>query len=592
MKKRWKVEPPDCKLQDLLAQEFKVSPLTAQLLINRGLCELDRASCFLSPSLQGLHNPFTMKDMDKAVERVIRAIKDGEGVAIYGDYDADGATATALLYLFLKDVGADVTYYIPDRLKEGYSLNSPALARLAHNGVKVVITTDCGISNYEEVVSANGLGLDIVITDHHEPPSKLPPAYAILNPKQPHCLFPFKELAGVGVAFNLAIALRARLREDNKFTRGVPNLKGYLDLVTLGTVADMVPLLDENRVFVKHGLPLLTKGHRPGIRALKEVSGLSREIKTGQVGFQLAPRINAAGRLTRADSVVMLLTTDDDREAMELARILDRENSRRQRIEGQILQEAIEEIDKTGIEDKKGIILAREGWHPGIIGIVASRLVELYYRPTILIALQGETGKGSARGIKAFHILDGLRECSALLERYGGHKSAAGLTISRDNISAFRDAFSSLIAGRVKDEDLTPEISLDAFIHLNEMDEGMVREMDGLAPFGPANPEPLLGVKGAQIVHSEVVGSGHLRLVVKQIQDSRLKIPGSRPFAAIAYGLGEMHRSIVCSPGSGVSCYDLAFTPYMDEWNGRKELRLKVREIEVLETKNYTQRHK
>lgn len=561
MKKRWKVEPLNHELQWLLSQELKVSSLTAQLLINRGLVDVDKASYFLSPSLKNLHNPFVMKDMDKAVGRIIRALRDGEGIAIYGDYDVDGTTATALLYLFLKDLGANVGYYIPERLKEGYGLNSPALARLSQKGVRVVITTDCGISNYDEVAFANGLGVDVIITDHHEPPLKLPPAYAILNPKQTHCPFPFKDLAGVGVAFNLVIALRGRLREDGRFSSGVPNLKGYLDLVALGSIADMVPLIDENRVFVSYGLELLTRSSRPGVRALKEISGCEGVVKTGVVSFQLAPRINAAGRLARADTSVRLLTTEDYGEAKELARILDRENSARQRLEEMILREAIQEIEGGGLKDERAIVLAREGWHPGVIGLVASKLVELYYRPTILISFQGDKGKGSARGIKTFHVLDGLKECSFLLERYGGHKAAAGLTISRDNINAFKSTFSGLME-RLKDEDLIPEVSLDAFIHLEEMNEGVVREMEGLAPFGLANPEPLLGVRGVHIMHSQVVGSGHLRMRVRQKDFI---------FNAIAYGLGGMH------PIEGM--FEVAFTPYIDEWQGVKELRLKVREI-------------
>src|SRR3990170_6163418 len=289
MKKRWIVRSPNIELQALLGRELKISPLTAQLLINRGIVHADKAFSFLSPSLKNLHDPFTMKDMDKAVARIETAIRENEKITIYGDYDVDGTTATALLYLFLKEVNACVSYYIPERLKEGYGLNNQALKHLIDSGTKLVITTDCGITNHEEIAFATSIGLDVIITDHHEPSDRLPSAYAILNPKQHDCTFPFKELAGVGVAFNLIIALRAKLLGCGTWGAGAtkPNLKKYTDIVALGTIADMVPLVDENRILVKYGLDELTSGKRPGIRALKEVSRLSNIVKTSSVGFQL-----------------------------------------------------------------------------------------------------------------------------------------------------------------------------------------------------------------------------------------------------------------------------------------------------------------
>ncbi|HBO84009.1 MAG: single-stranded-DNA-specific exonuclease RecJ [Deltaproteobacteria bacterium GWC2_42_11] len=561
--KRWFIQKPDEALQELFVRELGIYPLTAQLLINRGISDIESAFCFLSPELKNLHNPFLMKDMDKAVVRIIEALQKNENIVIYGDYDVDGTTATSILYLFLKEIGANVSYYIPERLKEGYGLNKPALEGLYKNGAKIIITTDCGISNYDEVLFANSLGWDVIITDHHEVPSRVPPAFAVLNPKQSDCNFPFKELAGVGVAFNLIMALRSRLRGNGYFANGEPNLKNYLDLVALGTIADMVPLVDENRIFARSGLELLSSAARPGIKALKDVSRVSNGSTTsGHVSFQLAPRINAAGRLEKADTSVKLMTADNPDEALRLARELDRENSARQNIESEILNEAvgiIEDYLKRNNLDN-AIVLASEKWHQGVIGVVASRLVDMYYRPTILISISGEIGKGSGRGIRGFHILEGLQACSQYLEKFGGHKAAAGLNINKGNVLAFRDAFLKF-ASKLKEDDLIPRLSIDAPVHLDELNENVVREIDSLAPFGLGNTEPILCAKDVQIIQSQVVGTNHLRF--KTTQKNRI-------FNAIAFGFGDMH------PIDG-KYMDMAFTPCVEEWNGNKDLKLNVK---------------
>ncbi|MBI5048158.1 MAG: single-stranded-DNA-specific exonuclease RecJ [Deltaproteobacteria bacterium] len=600
MQKRWTVRPPDGELQSLFEKELNISHLTAQLLINRGLRCSSEAFSFLSPSLKNLHDPFKMKGMDKAAARIATAIREREKITIYGDYDVDGTTATALLYLFLKEVSVfgekeTVSYYIPERLKQGYGLNNQSLKQLADSGTKLVITTDCGITNYEEIVFANSIGLDVIITDHHEPTAQLPPAYAILNPKQRDCTFPFKELAGVGVAFNLIIALRAKLLGCGVFGEGEtkPNLKKYTDIVALGTIADMVPLIDENRILVKYGLDELTLGRRAGIRALKEVSRLTSDsssqgiVKAGSVGFQLAPRINAAGRLDSAGKGVRLLITDDEKEAMDIARELDRGNIERQRLERDILSEAVEIIQDSQfkIQEKKAIVLAREGWHPGVIGIVASRLIDRYHRPTVVISLKDGAGKGSARGINKFHILDALKECEGFLEKYGGHKMAAGLTISGKNIQPFEAAFYNLASKNLNVEDLMPEVTLDSYVSLAELNEKIIQEMELLAPFGLANPEPLFGAKDTNIVQSKVVGNNHLKLKIRQeMKDWRVEEEGGRQLPSpsnlkpltswdgIAYGKGDIH------PLQGNN-FDIAFIPYIDEWNGARNLRLKVKEI-------------
>jgi len=568
-RKRWKVTPENSELQNRLSRELKIAPLTAQLLINRGLVDLDTASTFLSPDLRNLHDPFTLKGMDVAVERLIYARQERERVVIYGDYDVDGITSTSLLYLFFREVGMDVDFYIPERLEEGYGLNCGALKRLAGGGAKLVVTTDSGITSCDEVAYANSLNLDVIITDHHETPEVPPPAVAVINPKQPGCTFPFKWLAGVGVAFNLALALRARLRDGGYFKERVPNIKRYLDLVALGTVADVVPLVGENRVLVKFGLDEIARGHRKGIVALRKVCGLMKsKVRSGHLGFQLAPRINAAGRLGRADRAVKLLTTDDEREAASLANDLNRENSARQEVEKDIQLEALSMVNSvdgggnTPLE-RKGLVLASEGWHQGVIGIVASRLVERYHRPTVMIAVDGEMGKGSARGIKGMHLLDTLKECGALLEQCGGHKGAAGFTIKRENIDAFREEFICLLDKSLTDDDIVPEISIDAVVSLDDLDRKIVAEIENLGPFGPQNAEPILGAMNTNVVKADIVGNNHLKM--------RVKHEGG-VWDAIGFGLGDHH------PLDGYG-FDIAFSPFFDEWRGTRRVKLRLKDL-------------
>ncbi len=563
MKKLWKVNPADTRLQEVLSRELNILPLTAQLLINRGIVESDKAFSFLRPHLTDLYDPFCMKDMEKAVDRLIMALKARERIAIYGDYDVDGTTATAMLYLFFRELGASVSYYIPDRLREGYGLNEPAIEGLWRDGVRVIITVDCGISDHREVRFAQAKGIDVIVTDHHEVPPELPCAFAILNPKQRGCAFPFKGLSGAGVAFNLAMALRAGLRRIGWFTRGEPNLKRYLDLVCIGTVADMVPLVDENRVLVSYGLRELERSNRPGIVSLKEVSGLGRgRVDTYNIAFQIAPRINAAGRLKKALKALRLLITDNKEEAELLAKELDSDNSTRQAIEERIFREAIQMVKE---EDRaqKGVVLFSEGWHPGVIGIVASRMVEHLSRPCVLIAIDGDTAKGSVRGVRNFNVIEGLRACDEYLSRYGGHYSAAGLTLAVERLEGFKDAFIRYANTTLTDRDLMPEIVLDAIVSLDELSPRMVSEIEMLSPFGCANEEPVLGLRDAHILNTEIVGQRHLRLVVKHNGCAK---------SGIGFGLADLH------PVRGE--FNIAFYPYMDDWQGMKNLRLKIRDIQ------------
>ncbi len=564
IKKRWKVGTADAGLKDIMAKGLNVMPLTAELLINRGLVDVDRAFCFLNPDLKQLHDPFLLKDMGRAVERVSEAMRKGEKIAVYGDYDVDGITSSALLNLFFREAGVETISFIPDRHKDGYGLNSEAVKKLSAEGAGLIITVDCGSSNPEEIKFAGSLGIDVVVTDHHEPRKDALPAYAFINPKQHDCAFPFKGLAGVGVAFNFVMALRARLRGMGWFKAEAPNLKKYLDLVCIGTIADMVPLLDENRVFVSLGLKELKETGNPGLRALKEVSFADgRAVDAGSVAFQLAPRINAAGRVSSASLALRLLTTADYAEAASIAEALNRDNFRRQRIEEDILVEALQ---MAGDKPESGIVLYSDKWHAGVIGIVASRLAERFSRPTVLFSVENGVGKGSARaGIKTFDLLNGIASSAQFVDRYGGHRAAAGLTVRAENIEMFKREFLMHLNNTLTEYDLVPEVAIDAMVPLADINLRLATELLLLAPFGVANREPLLCLSDAEILETAVVGTRHLRFKVRQ---------KSGHWTGIGFGLAGLH------PISGDG-FNVAFSPYVDEWQGKRNVKLKIKDVQA-----------
>ena len=565
MNRRWEIIPSDPKLQEAFSRELEISPLTAQVLINRGITHVDQADQFLHPSLSRLHSPFLMKDMEKAVDRVIQALSRGEGVLIYGDYDADGITSTAILILFFQALRFPCRYYVPHRVKEGYGLHLDAMGTFAQQGVKLIITADCGISNMDEVKEAQKMGLDVIITDHHEVPAEIPPAYAVLNPKQADCSFPFKSLAGVGVAFNLVIALRAKLRERGHWGDGeVPNLRRYLDLVAMGTVADLVPLLDENRIFVRFGLEELNKASRLSARALKGVCGLKdRAITSGTIGFQLAPRINVAGRLGEAQTAIELLVTQEPETAQRLARELSAQNSRRQRMEEDILEEIMGWIKGDDrLLERRSLVFSSPAWHPGVIGIVASRLVEHYYRPTVLISLDGNRGKGSGRSIEGFDLYEGIQRCSPMLLSYGGHRFAVGLTIEREKIEPFKDRFEELVSQGCKPGDFVPKIRIDSEVALPIIERGLVEELSLLAPFGVSNPKPLFCSRELRVIDSRIVGENNLKLKVEE----------DLIYDAIGFGMGYLHPL-------ESKRVRIAFVPQINQWQGVKNIQLELRDI-------------
>jgi single-stranded-DNA-specific exonuclease len=563
--KRWIVREPDPAAVEKLIQEGNLNPWIARLLVNRGIVEPEAASLFLSSTLADIRDPFLLRDMEKAVTRLSAAAVSGDKICVYGDYDVDGITSVALLISFFRSVGLDCFFYIPKRLEEGYGLSEEGVASAAAQGAKIIVTVDCGINSVAEASFCSSLGIDLIVTDHHTPGDIIPPAFAVINPLQPGCPFPFKHLAGVGVAFNLLIALRNRLRREGRLgSCGEPNLREYLDLVALGTVADIVPLVDENRIFVKYGLSELTSSRRVGVQALKEVAGVKGAVGCGTVGFRLAPRLNAAGRLEDAALGVELLLCSDRRKAGTIAAELDASNAERQALEQEILHDALALVKNTPeLRERKSIVLASEAWHPGIIGIVASRIVDLFHRPTVLIALRDGSGRGSGRSIPSFHLHDALNACAEHLVKFGGHKYAAGLSIEESTLAAFIERFDEVACGLLTPSDLVPDLYIDAHIFPEQIDQSFADLIESLAPFGMNNPEPVFILKNATIAARQVVKERHLKL--------RIAASG-RQIEAIGFNM---------VPGKPVSdLANLAFSLQVNDWNGRKSVQLRLKDID------------
>ena len=572
--RRWKiraVDPEHLRRLTAVAPKCGLSPLVARLLVNRGLDTPPKVASFLNPTLRnGLRTPLLFPDMERAAERLLRARSEGELVCIYGDYDVDGVTGSAQLLLFLREIGMEPDLYIPHRTREGYGLNAEAIRQIAERGTRIIVTADCGASAHAEVSLAQRLGVDVIICDHHHVPEARPPAYAVLNPMAKDCPFSFTGLAGAGVVFYLLMGLRMYLREAGETV--LPDLRNYLDLVCLGTVADLVPLIEENRVLVTHGLKRIVHSQRPGVQALKEVSG-EGDMTSRYIGFRLGPRINASGRLAEAQKAVELLTTDDLDRARMLASELNTENQARQGIEQQILDEAAAMAE--GLPDlagRRSLVLASDTWHPGVIGIVASRLVERFARPTFMIAVKEGFGKGSGRSPKAFHLYEGLTACADLLEGYGGHRQAAGLSIRAELVEAFAERFEAVVQERVTAEDLIPCIDVDAELDLSSINAATIDDIGQLEPYGQGNPEPIFVARGVQVVSQRVVGAnthqgkpGHLKLGLKSAQGGPL-------IEAIGFGMG--HVSL--AQGDQI---DVLFTPSLNVWNGIARLQLRLHDI-------------
>ncbi|GAX91461.1 single-stranded-DNA-specific exonuclease RecJ [Effusibacillus lacus] len=567
--KRWLLMETDEQIVRQLAADLQIPPVIAGMLVRRGVTDREAAKRFLEPDKSHFYDPFLMKDMAKAVSRIRRAMVNNEHIMVYGDYDADGATSTSVMYLALKKLGAQVAYYIPDRFEEGYGLNGPALVQAKERGFQLVITVDNGISSVEEARIANELGLDLIVTDHHTPPEVLPDAYAILNPKQPGCPYPDKMLAGVGIAFKLAQALFGELPEE------------FLDLAAIGTIADLTPLIDENRLLARYGLERINKSPRVGIKALIEIAGLGgKEITAGHVGFAFGPRINAAGRLDSATFAVELLTADDWDRGMELARFLDERNRERQDISAQMFEEAVQEIElHPEWLDGRVLVIAREGWNAGVIGIVASRLVERYYRPTLMISLTEGMGKGSARSIHGFHLYDAMNGCRDLFEHFGGHKMAAGFSISGDRIEELRERLNQIAEAALSPDDLIPKIEIEADLDLLSLDFEFVERVSRLAPFGFGNPIPRFRLRGLGLDSCRTVGADGAHL---QVQVST----GAAKLAGIAFRKGPEAELI-----RQWQRLDLVGELAINEWNGRRSLQIILEDWRPNEQQVFDCRH-
>ena len=559
--KQWILRHVDLREQMALASLLAISPLTASVLLARGISTKVQADRWLSPHQGATHDPFLIPDIEHAVDRLHRAIRTGERICFYGDYDVDGMSATSLYVVFFSGLGANVHWYIPHRLREGYGLNESAIARLHGDGVTLLVTSDCGTTAHREVEAACRLGLDVIITDHHQGEDLLPPAFAIMNPYRRDSRYPFPGLCSAGLAYKVVQAYQT------KYGNGSVPLESLLDFVALATVADVVPLQDENRYLVRQGLDLISRGVRPGINALKSVAGVERICTAGTIAFRLAPRINAAGRLAHADLGVRLLTTESTADAQQIAGQLEQLNRERQAIEEQTVAEALAAVDSNTAQ--AALVVASRKWHLGVVGIVAARLVERYHRPAVVIAIDDQgIGKGSARSVPGFDLYQALSKCRDLLKGYGGHPAAAGLTIEESRLPEFVERFQDVAARWSAQHGRHPLLHVDAEVKLMDVGPRAVRELDLLHPFGAGNPEPVFVVRNLTMLDVRVVGEGHLKLVVRQ--------PGSTPFESIGFRLGELLAQRGLSSKASI---DLACIPELNRWNGFDRIQLRIKDL-------------
>jgi single-stranded-DNA-specific exonuclease len=561
LSKQWILRHVDPGQQTALASLLSISRMTASVLVGRGVTTKEQADRWMSPQAAGTHDPFLIPDVEIAVDRLHRAVQTGERICFYGDYDVDGMSATSLYILFFRGLGANVCWYIPDRLGEGYGLNESAIARVRSDGATLLVTSDCGTTSHREVEAACRLGIDVIITDHHQGEDLLPPAFAIMNPYRKDSRYPFPGLCSAGLAYKVVQAYATT------YGSGRVVVESFLDLVALATVADVVPLQDENRYLVRQGLDLISRGVRPGIKALKSVAGVDRTCTAGTIAFRLAPRINAAGRLAHADLGVQLLTTESEADAHRIAGQLEQLNRERQAIEEQTVTQALAAVNPDDLP--AALVVASRDWHLGVVGIVAARLVERYHRPAVVIAINEDgIGKGSARSIPGFDLYQALAACRHVLKGYGGHPAAAGLTIEEARLPEFVQGFQRVAAGWSEQHGRDPLLHVDAEVKLMDVGPHAVRELDRLHPFGAGNPEPVFVVRNLAMLDMRVVGDGHLKLTVRQ--------QGSTPFESIGFRLGDLltHRGL-----SRTASIDLAFMPELNRWNGFDRIQLRIKDL-------------
>jgi len=562
LNKRWTTYNKNMENLEEIMDEFQASELIARAMINRGVDTVQKARVFLNADLGFLHDSYLLKGMDKAVEIILNAVKRKDKICVYGDYDVDGITSTAVMIRALGKLGADAVYYIPNRIEEGYGLNIGSMDKIKELGVSLVITVDCGIRSNEVIEYARSLGMEVIVTDHHECEGELPNALSIVNPHQYDCSYPNKGLAGVGVAYKLISALLERAGYGN-------SSEEFLDIVSIGTIADVVPLLEENRVIVKNGLKRIRNTKNEGIKALLEVCGLSgKELNAYNVAFMLAPRINAAGRIADATECVELLLTDDSSRAIEIARKLDSDNRERQAIENEILNDAAAIIEKTiDVEKERVLVLCNENWHMGVVGIVASRLVDRFYLPAFIMSQDGELSKGSARSIPGFNVFEAMSRHSELFEKYGGHEMAAGFTIRTERIDALRKSMNLEFENAMGKDKHLPEILVDYKLAPGDITLDAVRQFKLLEPYGTGNPSPLFVYRGLKVLSSRAVGNGskHLSLMV---------FDGVNEIKCIAYNLGDMQK--VLSIGKKI---DIICSVENNIWNNIESVQLNIKDI-------------
>jgi single-stranded-DNA-specific exonuclease len=583
MHRRWLVNRTNPEYITYLSKTASISPVLAQILINRGIKTSEEISSFINPHISQLSDPFEIQGMKTAVDRIIAASKNGEKVLVHGDYDVDGLSATAIIIKALKMLGIDSHYFIPNRIEHGYGFNLSSVKKAKQIGATLIITVDCGITSFETAALCKKEGIDVIITDHHEPVSnriqdtgcriknnhtsyimhhasfEVPDALAVINPKISNPQSPFSHLSGAGIAFKLVQALS--MIHDSRFT-----IHNFIDLAALGTMADVVPITGENRIIVKEGLMLIENGTCQGLRILKKVAGIEgKGVKPGLLAFTIIPRINAAGRISDSHDVVKLLLTDSEDEAIDISLWLNKLNGERQQIEEDVYQEALKQLNSKGV--RSVIVLSSEGWHKGVVGIVASRIAEAFCRPTFILSIEGNSAKGSARSISTVDIYKVLAGCSEFLTGYGGHKQAAGLILESKNISSFEEGINRIVRETLSDKDFIPPLEIDADVNFSDINFNLTNEFEMLEPFGFGNPEPLLGSKKLEVLYPRIVGSNHLKMKLRQRDQS---------IDTIGFDMGEQLSALSSQLSTTI---DAVFIPFINEWEGNKCLQLNLKAL-------------
>ncbi len=557
---------PDDSLVTALSQAININPTLAGLLVQRGITDFDLAKDFFRPSLSQLHHPFLMKDMQQAVDRLKLAVSTNEKILVYGDYDVDGTTAVSVFYGFFSAIHTPIFHYIPDRYKEGYGVSKDGIEWALVQGITLIVSLDCGIKSSEKISYAKSLGIDFIVCDHHQPGEELPPAVAVLDPKRSDCNYPFKELSGCGVGFKLlhAYCLDQHLDTERLFS--------YLDLVSISIAADIVPIVNENRVMMSLGLQIINQKSRPGIKALAGISGFKKSLTVTDVVFGLSPRINAAGRIGHADSAVKLMLSNTDEEAETWAEALNTKNSTRKDYDQSITKEALEMIVSASLSDAVSTVLYKDTWHKGVVGIVASRCIEQYHRPTIILTESNGKATGSARSVEGFDLYRALLQCDDLLEQWGGHMHAAGLTMKKENIAAFQNRFEQVVSSCIEPWQLVPRIKIDGELELHQITNKFYNIISQMVPFGPGNMQPVfISKKVMDTGRGRILKDKHLKLILKQ-PNSNITVD------AIGFGMSTYFEKIK----SGIP-FHICYQIDRNEFQGQTSLQLMLRDMKFEE---------